>query len=165
MKFAGYDVIIIEGKAKSPVWLKIKDDKVSPEKADFLWRKGTRERRNKFVISPVRKPVWWLLVRLAKPCSSGMLNSRNHSGGAGTGAIMGSKNLKAIAVEGTKGVNIADCQEMKRLNDYMMTELIGANNNRCRAKYAAIVGRAFIFRSHVGQHVKGCFGARLRWSD
>ncbi|XNM85638.1 aldehyde ferredoxin oxidoreductase N-terminal domain-containing protein [Escherichia coli] len=39
-----------------------------------------------------------------KPCSSlGMLNSRNHSG-AGTGAIMGSKNLKAIAVEGTKGV-------------------------------------------------------------
>lgn len=60
---------------------------------------------------------------------SGMLNSRNHSGGAGTGAIMGSKNLKAIAVEGTKGVNIADRQEMKRLNDYMMTELIGANNN------------------------------------
>ncbi|HCR6623649.1 TPA: aldehyde ferredoxin oxidoreductase, partial [Shigella flexneri] len=46
-----------------------------------------------------------------------------------TGAIMGSKNLKAIAVEGTKGVNIADRQEMKRLNDYMMTELIGANNN------------------------------------
>ncbi|MQK39329.1 aldehyde ferredoxin oxidoreductase, partial [Escherichia coli] len=39
------------------------------------------------------------------------------------------KNLKAIAVEGTKGVNIADRQEMKRLNDYMMTELIGANNN------------------------------------
>lgn len=42
MKFAGYDVIIIEGKAKSPVWLKIKDDKVSLEKADFLWGKGTR---------------------------------------------------------------------------------------------------------------------------
>lgn len=58
-----------------------------------------------------------------------MINSRNHSGGAGTGAVMGSKNLKAIAVEGTKGVNIADRKEMKRLNDYMMTELIGANNN------------------------------------
>lgn len=85
---------------------------------------------------------------------SGMLNSRNHSGGAGTGAIMGSKNLKAIAVEGTKGVNIADRQEMKRLNDYMMTELIGANNNH--------VVPSTQIPSHAGQHVKGCFGARLK---
>lgn len=42
MKFVGYDVIIIEGKAKLSVWLKIKDDKVSLEKVDFLWGKGTR---------------------------------------------------------------------------------------------------------------------------
>lgn len=49
MKFAGYDVIIIEGKAKSPVWLKIKDDKVSLEKADFLWGKRDAQRRKKFV--------------------------------------------------------------------------------------------------------------------
>lgn len=131
MKFAGYDVIIIEGKAKSPVWLKIKDDKVSLEKADFLWGKGTRATTEE--ICRLTSPETCVaaigqagenLVPL-----SGMLNSRNHSGGAGTGAIMGSKNLKAIAVEGTKGVNIADRQEMKRLNDYMMTELIGANNN------------------------------------
>lgn len=131
MKFAGYDVIIIEGKAKSPVWLKIKDDKVSTEKADFLWGKGTRATTEE--ICRLTSPETCVaaigqagenLVPL-----SGMLNSRNHSGGAGTGAIMGSKNLKAIAVEGTKGVNIADRQEMKRLNDYMMTELIGANNN------------------------------------
>lgn len=131
MKFAGYDVIIIEGKAKSPVWLNIKDDKVSLEKADFLWGKGTRATTEE--ICQLTSPETCVaaigqagenLVPL-----SGMLNSRNHSGGAGTGAIMGSKNLKAIAVEGTKGVNIADRQEMKRLNDYMMTELIGANNN------------------------------------
>lgn len=123
MKFAGYDVIIIEGKAKSPVWLKIKDDKVSLEKADFLWGKGTRATTEE--ICRLTSPETCVaaigqagenLVPL-----SGMLNSRNHSGGAGTGAIMGSKNLKAIAVEGTKGVNIADRQEMKRLNDYMMT--------------------------------------------
>ena len=41
MKFAGYDVIIIEGKAKSPVWLKIKDDKVN-WKSRFLMGKGTQ---------------------------------------------------------------------------------------------------------------------------
>lgn len=52
MKFAGYDVIIIEGKAKSPVWLKIKDDKVSLEKADFLWGKGTRATTEEMVMTP-----------------------------------------------------------------------------------------------------------------
>ena len=49
MKFAGYDVIIIEGKAKSPVWLKIKDDKVSPEKPISYGEKGRAQRRKKFV--------------------------------------------------------------------------------------------------------------------
>ncbi len=42
MKFAGYDVIIIEGKAKSPVWLNIKDDKVSLESLISYGGKGTR---------------------------------------------------------------------------------------------------------------------------
>ncbi|KKF67169.1 hypothetical protein XU19_23880, partial [Vibrio parahaemolyticus] len=42
MKFAGYDAVIIEGKAASPVWLNSKDDKVTIEKADCLWGKGTR---------------------------------------------------------------------------------------------------------------------------
>ena len=42
MKFAGYDAIIIEGKSATPVWINIKDEKVSIEKADFLWGKGTR---------------------------------------------------------------------------------------------------------------------------
>lgn len=49
MKFAGYDVIIIEGKAKSPVWLKIKDDKVSPKKPISYGEKGRAQRRKKFV--------------------------------------------------------------------------------------------------------------------
>lgn len=49
MKFAGYDVIIIEGKAKSPVWLKIKDDKVSPKKQISYGEKGRAQRRKKFV--------------------------------------------------------------------------------------------------------------------
>lgn len=80
-------------KAKSPVWLKIKDDKVSLEKADFLWGKGTRATTEE--ICRLTSPETCVaaigqagenLVPL-----SGMLNSRNHSGGAGTGAIMGSK--------------------------------------------------------------------------
>lgn len=66
MKFAGYDVIIIEGKAKSPVWLKIKDDKVSLEKADFLWGKGTRATTEEICRLTSPETVWRLLVRLGK---------------------------------------------------------------------------------------------------
>lgn len=49
MKFAGYDVIIIEGKAKSPVWLKIKDDKLARKKPISYGEKGRAQRRKKFV--------------------------------------------------------------------------------------------------------------------
>jgi aldehyde:ferredoxin oxidoreductase len=131
MKFAGYDCIIIEGKAKSPVWIHIQDDKVSIEDATFLWGKGTRatteeicRMTNSETCVTAIGPAGENLVPL-----SCMLNSRNHSGGAGTGAVLGSKNLKAIAIFGTRGVNVADRHKLKELNDYMMTRLIGANNN------------------------------------
>ena len=131
MKFAGYDAIIIEGQAKSPVWIHIQDDQVSIEDASFLWGKGTRatteeicRMTNEETCVTSIGPAGENLVPL-----SCMLNSRNHSGGAGTAAVLGSKNLKAIAIYGTRGVNVADRHELKRLNDYMMTKLIGANNN------------------------------------
>lgn len=93
-----------------------------------------------------------------------MINSRNHSGGAGTGAVMGSKNLKAIAVEGTKGVNIADRKEMKRLNDYMMTELIGANNNHV-VPSTPQAWRNTLRQTRAGRRVKGCSGARQKGAN
>ncbi len=49
MKFAGYDVIIIEGKAKSPVWLNIKDDKVSRKKPISYGEKVRAQLRKRFV--------------------------------------------------------------------------------------------------------------------
>lgn len=131
MKYAGYDAIIIEGKSEKPVWINIQDEKVSIEDATFLWGKGTRNTTEE--ICRMTSPETCVaaigqagenLVPL-----SGILNSRNHSAGAGVGAILGSKNLKAIGVFGTKGVNVHDRMELKRLNDYMMTKLIGANNN------------------------------------
>ncbi|XNM62305.1 aldehyde ferredoxin oxidoreductase N-terminal domain-containing protein [Escherichia coli] len=137
----------------------MKDDKVSLEKTDFLWGKGTRAtvRRNLSIDQSGNLcggywSGWENLVPL-----SGMLNSRNHSGGAGTGAIMGSKNLKAIAVEGTKGVNIADRQEIKRFNDYMMTGLIGANNNHVVPSTPQSWAE-YSDPSYAGQHVRAVLG-------
>ncbi|ACS84103.1 aldehyde ferredoxin oxidoreductase [Musicola paradisiaca] len=131
MKYAGYDAIIIEGKSPKPVWINIQDDKVTLENAAFLWGKGTRETTAEICRATSEETC----VAAIGPAGenrvplSGILNSRNHSGGAGSGAVLGAKNLKAIAVRGNKGVNVADRQELKALNDYMMTQLIGANNN------------------------------------
>ncbi|MDR1893322.1 MAG: aldehyde ferredoxin oxidoreductase, partial [Spirochaetales bacterium] len=60
---------------------------------------------------------------------SGMINSRNHSGGGGLGAVLGAKKLKAIAVQGNYSVPVADAAEVMRLNKYVLEDLIGANNN------------------------------------
>lgn len=131
MKYAGYDAIIIEGKAEKPVWINIQNDEVKIENAAFLWGKGTRATTEEICRATSEEtcvaaigPAGENLVPL-----SGILNSRNHSGGAGVGAVFGSKNLKAIAVWGSHGVNIANREELKALNEYMMTQLIGANNN------------------------------------
>ncbi|MDF7225844.1 aldehyde ferredoxin oxidoreductase [Proteus mirabilis] len=131
MKFAGYDALIIEGQADNPVWIHIDDDQVSIEDASFLWGKGTRQTTEELCAQTSPEacvaaigPAGENLVPL-----SGLINSRNHSGGAGIGAVLGAKKLKAIVVEGSRGVNVADRKALKELNDYMMTQLIGANNN------------------------------------
>lgn len=79
--------------------------------------------------------------------------------------MMGSKNLKAIAVEGTKGVNIADRKEMKRLNDYMMTELIGANNNHVVPSTPQAWGGIFLARVTLDCTQRVVLGRGGRWAD
>lgn len=58
-----------------------------------------------------------------------MMNSRNHSAGAGLGTIMGSKKLKALVVEGNGSVNVKDPKALADLSDYMLREIVGSNNN------------------------------------
>ena len=131
IKQAGYDAIIVEGASDHPVYLNIKDDDVEIKDAGFLWGMGTRataEALNKVEgttacvasIGPAGENL------LPYAC---MINSRNHSAGAGLGTIMGSKKLKALVVEGNGSVNVADPQTVADLSDYMLSEVIGANNN------------------------------------
>ncbi|MDR3439109.1 aldehyde ferredoxin oxidoreductase [Telmatospirillum sp.] len=131
LKYAGYDALVIEGKSPKPVWLNINDDEVSLEDAAFLWGKGTRGTTDELCRELGAETCVASIGQAGENLVplSGMLNSRNHSGGAGTGAVLGSKKLKAIAIRGTKGVNVADRMELKRLNDYTLTQLMGANNN------------------------------------
>ncbi len=112
LKRAGWDGIIIEGKADKPVYLWINDDAVEIRDASHLWGKLTadveKQLRNELGGKRVKitqiGPAGEKLVRLA-----GIANDINrYYGRCGLGAVMGSKMLKAIAVRGSKSVKVAD---------------------------------------------------------
>lgn len=131
MKMAGYDTIIVEGKADKPVFIKIRDDEVTIEDASDLWGQSTRE-TTKRIADKIGKEYNTTAIGVAGEnlvnlaC---MLNATAHSGGGGTGAVMGSKNLKAISIYGTGGVKVADAKKILELNNYVMKDLMGSNNN------------------------------------
>jgi aldehyde:ferredoxin oxidoreductase len=116
IKYAGYDLVIFEGKAKRPVHIVIDDDQVEIKSASDLWGKTTREADNQlraeygdnFKISTIG-PAGENLVKFA--C---VMNDRERAAGrSGVGAVMGSKNLKAVVVRGTQGVQVADKDQFK----------------------------------------------------
>ncbi|HJY81917.1 MAG TPA: aldehyde ferredoxin oxidoreductase family protein [Candidatus Binatia bacterium] len=112
LKAAGYDMIILEGRAATPCYLWIYDDQVEIRDAGHLWGKTiweTEEDLRKELAVPDAiiasiGPAGEKLVRFAA-----ILNDLHRAAGrSGVGAVMGSKNLKAIAVRGTGGVCLAD---------------------------------------------------------
>lgn len=111
LKYAGYDMIIFEGKAKKPTYLWVDDDDIELRDAKHLWGKTTGETEVTAIAetAPEAKvacigPAGENLVRFA--C---VMNDMGRTAGrSGVGAVMGSKNLKAVAVRGTKGVKVAD---------------------------------------------------------
>jgi aldehyde:ferredoxin oxidoreductase len=116
LKFSGFDMIILEGKAESPVILSIMDDKIRIQPALEYWGRTISETENLFKKGLSDKwaardtylvsigPAGEKLIPLANIINDGFLSV----GGAGIGAVMGSKNLKAIAVKGNHSLTVAD---------------------------------------------------------
>jgi len=110
LKFAGYDMLILEGKSPKPVYLWINDGKVTLEPADKIWGTTVWE-TEKWIKKNHQDP----LIRVASIGVSGetgvkyacVVNDMHRAAGrSGVGTVMGSKNLKAIACRGTQGVKI-----------------------------------------------------------
>ena len=133
LKFAGYDLVILEGRAASPSYLYIYDDTVELRDASQYWGKSVGETedglREELAIPGLRTacigPGGENLVRFA--C---IMNDKHRAAGrSGVGAVMGSKNLKAIAVRGTGGVPVANPEAfMKSVWD--MREVMQDNDGR-----------------------------------
>jgi aldehyde:ferredoxin oxidoreductase len=114
LKFAGWDMVILEGKAPKPVYLSVIDDKAELHDASAIW--GTS----------IWKTDEWIKKRHQDPMMhvsaigvagenqvlyACIVNDLHRAAGrSGVGAVMGSKNLKAIAVRGTGGVRVRDAK-------------------------------------------------------
>jgi aldehyde:ferredoxin oxidoreductase len=120
MRFSGFDGIVIRGRAEKPVYLWLHDREAELRPAGHLWGKTTTEAEDllkeelgdrRIEVAGIG-PAGEKLVRLAA-----VINMANRANGrTGMGAVMGSKNLKAIAVRGTsKKVPLADPKHLNQL--------------------------------------------------
>ena len=121
LKRAGFDGIILTGKSNEPVYLWINDGKVEFKPASHLWGKDTydanqaiTEELGKKISTAVIGPAGERMTRIACICHEG--DHARVAGRCGVGAVMGSKNLKAIAVYGTGKVMVA---EPEKLHSYI----------------------------------------------
>jgi len=123
LKHAGYDAIIVEGRAKKPVYLWIQDREVSIRDAGHLWGKNTKETQE-----TIRAELGDSLIRVAGIGPAGenlvriaciMNDLKDAAGRGGMGAVMGSKNLKAIAVRGHQRPEVANPERLKELRQWV----------------------------------------------
>ncbi|MCL4459641.1 MAG: aldehyde ferredoxin oxidoreductase family protein [Chloroflexi bacterium] len=132
LKFAGYDLLVFEGRAKSPLYLYIEDGQAELLPAEHLWGKGNTETArliqqrhgDREIKVASMGPAGENLVRFASINFPELRTAAR----TGVGAVMGSKNLKAVAVRGCGNVEIADpinfydvatdCHRRIRVNEF-----------------------------------------------
>lgn len=115
LKFSGFDVVIIEGKSKFPMYLSIMNDRIRLMPALHLWGRTTDQTET--LLKAEMDDIW--KAREIHVVSIGPAGEKSTNiaslvhencmsfGGSGVGTVMGAKNLKAIAIKGTKSIKVA----------------------------------------------------------
>ena len=131
LKYAGYDKVVITGKSPKLIYIYINNDKVELRDASYLQGKGAVETQE-LIREELKDPnVQVAAIGLAgenRCFTASIEQSRSSSSRGGGGAVMGDKNIKAIAVRGTKPVNLARGEEfMEHMKE--ITQYINFRNN------------------------------------
>lgn len=124
IKHAGYDTVAISGRSSTPVYLWIKDDQVAIRDAAHLWGKGIHETK-KIIRAELKNKG--IQIACIGPSGENRVYGATIEDGVGAsasrggiGAVMGGKNLKAIAVYGSKDVNIAKPSLLNGLCEHIL---------------------------------------------
>ncbi|MGD9160720.1 MAG: aldehyde ferredoxin oxidoreductase N-terminal domain-containing protein [Desulfobacteraceae bacterium] len=120
LKKAGYDGLLVTGQAKHPVYLLIEDDKIEIKDASSMW--GINGYRTGALLEQAhgKKTRWIVIGAAGENLIKTALAMATHdcTVSAGFGAVMGSKNLKAIAIRGSGRVQVAHPKKLTELNRY-----------------------------------------------
>lgn len=145
LRWAGFDHLVIKGKAEKPVYLWIHNGEIEIRDASHLWGKTTTETQwaireeltDEDIKGAVIGPAGENLVRFANV----MTGIKNSAGRSGMGAVMGSKNLKAIAARGTMDIKIAYPTDALEYNKRFITQIVNAKVNQTQG----MLGTPFIW--------------------
>lgn len=126
-KRAGYDVLIIQGKSENPVYIYIEDDEVEIRDARDVWGMDSYQ-----AVDQIRKEVGDRRISVATIGQAGeklvkiaciVVDKHSFASRCGLGAVMGSKNLKAIAVKGSKRVPVSNLSLLREYNHKYFKEI------------------------------------------
>jgi len=137
-KCAGFDALVVRGRSESPSYLWICDDKVEIRDASRIWGKTTSE-TDRDIKADLGEPKAKVACigpageRLVKFAS--IVNEHGIAGRCGLGAVMGSKNLKAVAVMGTKRAEVAKPGELIKYSKALFKEYYDNTVNTVWRKY------------------------------
>ena len=130
LRYAGFDRLIIQGKSKKPCYLYVSDNKIEIKDAKDYWGMDTTE-----VQQSLRRDLGHVEAACCGVAGENLVRFacvrtgvKNAAGRCGLGAVMGSKQLKAVAVRGTQGIKIAHPEDMletvEQLKEYVMNSKI-----------------------------------------
>jgi aldehyde:ferredoxin oxidoreductase len=127
MKSAGYDFVFFEGKAEHPVYVLAADNKVEIKDARHLWGRNVAETEEIIRSESGDRSLKIVCIGAAGEKLSrisAIINDRGRAAArSGLGAVMGSKNVKALACTGTKKPEVFDKETVQRLNKEMLDEI------------------------------------------
>jgi len=145
MAWAGFHHLVIKGKAKQPVYIYIHNGEIEIRDAREIWGKSVTEAQwairddlgDQEVKSLVCGPAGENLVRFANV----MTGIKNSGGRSGMGCVLGSKNLKGVAVRGTMDIKIARPKEALEYNKRFIDQIVSAKVNQTQG----VLGTPFIW--------------------
>ena len=132
VKYAGYDMIIFEGQLSKPGYVLIDNDKIRFMDAEHLWGKGSHECEK--ILADQYGPEYSILSIGPAGENLNIMSCINcdyyrQAGRGGIGAVMGSKNMKAIVIRGTGGVKVNDIEgTTQRLFEVLRNDVVNDDN-------------------------------------
>lgn len=171
---AGYEAVVIDGKADNPCYIYIENEKVEILDAKDLWGLGTFEAEDELVKTHGKAAGVLVIGQAGENLVkfAPVLSQKGRAGGRpGMGAVMGSKNVKAVVIKGTKDISLFDVDSLKKLGKEGYADIKGKENYDFWVRQGTMMALewanessclpTFNFREGVFEEAKGIDGYRM----